>query len=65
MGTGIPADAVIMTKDKVTQLHDGLFELRCAAEDVATASAEGANANDLKELCAELVALARDLEKIR
>ena len=46
-------------------LKDELFELRCAAEDIATASSEGAPAADIRELCDELVHLAKRIEKLR
>lgn len=65
VGTTIPQDAVIMTKDRAQDLTDGLFQLRCAAEDIATASREGATSKEIEDLCSELIALARQLEKIR
>lgn len=46
----------------VGKLRDGLFELRCAAEDIQTAVDEGAEAADLRELCTELVKKAREIE---
>lgn len=64
-GTSIPADAVILRPEKVSRLQDSLFELRCAAEDVATAAAEGASAAEMKQLCEDLVELARSIEKLR
>lgn len=64
-GTSIPAEAVIIHPDRVAALRDSLFELRCAAEDVATASAEGADPEEMRVLCTELVALARTIEKLR
>lgn len=64
-GTSIPAEAVIIHPDRVAALRDSLFELRCAAEDVATASAEGADPEEIRVLCTELVALARTIEKLR
>lgn len=65
VGTAIPADAVIMTADRAASLRDGLFELRCAAEDIATASSEGAKPAEMKELCDDLVQLARRLEALK
>ena len=62
VGTPIPQDAVIMTPDKAAAFQDGLFELRCGAEDVATAAGEGASAEEIQQLCEELVAVARRLE---
>lgn len=64
-GTPIPVDAVIMTQARAARLRDGLFELRCAAEDVATAAGEGASAVELKQLCNEVVTLARHLEELK
>lgn len=64
-GTNIPAEAVIIHPDRAAALRDSLFELRCAAEDVATASAEGAEPDEIRVLCSELVALARTIEKLR
>lgn len=64
-GTEIPAEAVIIQPERAAALKDSLFELRCAAEDVATASAEGADSGEIQELCRELVLLARSVEKLR
>ena len=46
-------------------IRDRLFELRCAAEDVATAAKEGADAEEIESLCVELVTMAKKLENIR
>lgn len=64
-GTEIPAQAVIIQPERAEALKDSLFELRCAAEDIATASAEGADSGELQGLCRELVELARTIEKLR
>lgn len=64
-GTRIPENAVIMTADRAERLQDSLFELRCSAEDIATAAREGARGEELEELCTELVNLARTIEKLR
>lgn len=48
----------------VGKLKDGLFELRCAAEDIQTAVLEGADAAELRELCGEMVVKARAVEKL-
>jgi hypothetical protein len=42
-----------------------LFQLRCAAEDVATAAADGADGAELRRLAGELVDTARGLERLR
>ncbi|WP_435384032.1 hypothetical protein [Corynebacterium auris] len=64
-GTGIPDNAVILHPDRAGRMRDRLFELRCAAEDIATAHAEGASPTEIRHLCDELVEIARSLEKLR
>ena len=64
-GTEIAPDAVILSKAKADMLQDSLFQLRCAAEDIAWAAAEEASAEELRQLCAELIELARSIEKLR
>lgn len=64
-GTSIPADALVLTADEASALSDRLFELRCAAEDVATAVAEGADGGELATLSDRLVTMARDAERFR
>lgn len=64
-GTAVEEDAVILNRNKVAEIRDRLYALRCAAEDIRTASAEGASADDLAPLCDELVGLAQQLEKLR
>ncbi|MFG1781581.1 hypothetical protein ACGFIU_04020 [Rhodococcus oryzae] len=64
-GTSIPADAVVLTADEAAALVDRMFEVRCAAEDVETAVAEGAQQSELASLCARLVELAREAERFR
>lgn len=44
---------------------DRVFSLRCAAEDVATAVDDGADATELARLCATLVELAIQAERWR
>ncbi|KAA8725212.1 hypothetical protein [Corynebacterium phocae] len=64
-GTSIPQNAVIMTPERAEKIRDGLFELRCAAEDVSTAASEGASGEELQSLCDELVRMARELEELK
>lgn len=64
-GTQIPATAVIIQPERVQQLQDSLFELRCAAEDIRTAVGEGAHLTEVTQLCDELVELSRKIEKLR
>jgi len=64
-GTSIPADAVVLSPDEASALSDRMFELRCAAEDVATAIDEKADHSELSELADRLVRMARDAERFR
>ena len=62
---GLPADAVVLSAAERDDLADRLFQVRCAAEDVATALAEAASTAELQLLVAELIATARSAERIR
>ncbi|NLU84731.1 hypothetical protein [Rhodococcus sp. HNM0569] len=64
-GSAFPDDAVVLTAEEASALVDRAFEVRCAAEDVATALSEGAPHADLEALCRDLVQLARDAERLR
>lgn len=64
-GTTVDADALILSRSRVEEIRDRLYALRCAAEDVRTASAEGASPGELGALCDDLVGLAKQLEKLR
>ncbi|EHR61502.1 hypothetical protein [Saccharomonospora cyanea] len=63
--SGLPTDAVILSTTEVAALQDRLFQLRCAAEDVATAAREGADPEELRELANELARTAHELERLR
>ncbi|MEE2035036.1 hypothetical protein [Rhodococcus chondri] len=63
--SGLPEDAVVLSAEECTALTDRAFEVRCAAEDVATAVAEDADPAELARLCEELVTLARAAERLR
>jgi hypothetical protein len=58
-GTAVPVDAVVLSPEEAAELADRVYQVRCAAEDVATAVDEGAPATELKELCNELMRAAR------
>lgn len=58
-GSAVPVDAVVLSADEAAELSDRVFQVRCAAEDVATAVDEGASAVELHELCQELMRAAR------
>ena len=55
----LPEDAVVLSADDAADLSDRVYQVRCAAEDVATALDEGAGAAELRELCDVLVRAAR------
>ena len=61
----MPEDSTILTSEEASALVDRAYLVRCAAEDVATAVEEDAAAADLRDLCASLLALARDAERLR
>lgn len=62
---GLPEDAVVLSAGELADLQDRLFQLRCAAEDVATAAEDGAERAELRRLAQELVDTARGLERLR
>jgi hypothetical protein len=55
----LPADAVVLSADDAADLSDRVYQVRCAAEDVATALDEGAGATELRQLCDVLIRAAR------
>ena len=58
-GSAIPEDAVVLSADEAAELSDRVFQMRCAAEDVATAVDEGAATSELRELCNALLRAAK------
>ena len=62
---GLPLDAVVLSVQERDDLADRLFEVRCAAEDVATALAEGATAAEIELLVGRLLGASRRAEHIR
>ncbi|WP_081968122.1 hypothetical protein [Mycobacterium kyorinense] len=58
-GPTLPPDAVVLSADEAADLSDRVYQVRCAAEDVATALEEGAGATELRELCDALVRAAK------
>ena len=54
----LPADAVVLSADEAADLSDRVYQVRCAAEDVATALNEGADPPELRELCDALMRAA-------
>ncbi|WKD61159.1 hypothetical protein CCICO_05655 [Corynebacterium ciconiae DSM 44920] len=61
----LPSDAVVISPEQRAQFKDSLYELRCAAEDVATAVADNAEPEEIDELCTELRRMARAIEHFR
>jgi len=57
-GAVLPPDAVVLSADEAADLSDRVYQVRCAAEDVATALDEGAKATELRELCDALMRAA-------
>ena len=55
----VPEDAVVLSADDAADLSDRVYQVRCAAEDVATAIDEGAAATELRQLCEALIHAAR------
>lgn len=62
---GLPLDAVVLSVQERDDLADRLYQMRCAAEDVATALAEGATGGELASLVDELMVAARSAERLR
>jgi hypothetical protein len=58
-GTSVAPDAVVLSADEASELSDRIYQVRCAAEDMATALDEGAGPAELRDLCAEVMRAAR------
>ncbi|MCB0949380.1 MAG: hypothetical protein KDB44_08895 [Mycobacterium sp.] len=58
-GTSVPQDSVVLTAEEAAELSDRVYQVRCAAEDMATALDEGADRTELLELCQALMQVAR------
>ncbi|MDT5149652.1 MAG: hypothetical protein QOI01_1385 [Mycobacterium sp.] len=58
-GTSLASDSVVLTADEAAQLSDRVYQVRCAAEDVATAIEEGAEGAELRDLCDALMRAAK------
>jgi hypothetical protein len=63
--SGLPEDAVVLSGTEVDSLQDRLFQLRCAAEDVATAADDGVGLTEVRRMATELARVAQDLEQLR
>lgn len=58
-GTSLAPDAVVLTADEAAELSDRVYQVRCAAEDLAIAVDEGAEGSELRDLCAALMRAAK------
>jgi len=61
----LPVDAVVISAAERDDLADRLFQMLCAAEDVATALAESASRSELSHLVDTLLAAAHAAERLR
>ncbi|MCT2581690.1 hypothetical protein [Actinophytocola gossypii] len=62
---GLPEDAVVLSAAELADLQDRLFQLRCAAEDVATAAGDGATPDELTNLAERVANHAIGVERLR
>jgi len=58
-GTSLAPDSVVLSADEAAQLSDRVYQVRCAAEDMATAIDEGADGSELRDLCDALMRAAK------
>lgn len=49
----------MLTAEEAAQLSDRVYQVRCAAEDVAIAVDEGAELHELRQLCDALLHAAK------
>lgn len=58
-GTSLAPDSVVLTAEEASQLSDRVYQVRCAAEDLATAVDEDARPDELRQLCDALMQAAK------
>ena len=58
-GTALAPDSVVLSAEEASELSDRVYQVRCAAEDVATAIEEGAQPTELRDLCEALMVAAK------
>ncbi len=58
-GTTLAPDVVVLSAEEAAELSDRVYQVRCAAEDLATAVEEGAKSPELRELCDALIQAAK------
>jgi hypothetical protein len=64
-GRTLPDDAIVLSAHEAGRLSDRAYQLRCAAEDVATAVDEGADTGELRQLCDALLSAAKAADRWR
>jgi hypothetical protein len=57
--TSLAPDAVVLTAEEASELSDRVYQVRCSAEDLATAIEEGAQETELRDLCDALMRAAK------
>lgn len=62
---GLPESSVVLSDREAGDLMDRIFAVRAASEDLDTALREDADADELRTLVTELVARAREAERLR
>ena len=50
---------MVLTAEEAADLADRIYQVRCAAEDVAMALDEGAGHDELRQLCAAMLRTAQ------
>ncbi|MGV0627253.1 hypothetical protein [Mycolicibacter minnesotensis] len=58
-------DAVVLSSDEAMALSDRVYQVRCAAEDIATALSEDAPHDELRHLCDTLLAAVDSADRWR
>lgn len=62
---GLPENSVVLSGGEAGDLMDRIFAVRAASEDLDTALREDAGTDELRTLVTELVARAREAERLR
>ena len=58
-GTSVATDSVVLSADEAAELSDRVYQVQCAAEEVATVVDGGAETAKLRGLCDALMRAAR------
>ncbi|AEF36099.1 conserved hypothetical protein [Mycolicibacter sinensis] len=58
-------DSVVLSAEEATALSDRVYQVRCAAEDIATALAEDAPHDELRQLCEALLQAVESADRWR